>query len=124
MTSTTERYGIVPPVNGRPFTSTVPVGVPVGGGAAPPPDVVVVVPPPPPDGAPASGNVATKSARSFPPAFVKLPPATRSPPNVVERAGIAVERRRCPRRSSRRGFHGLAVELGDDVGERIAVRVR
>ena len=43
VTSTVELYGIVPPVNGAPFTSTVPVGVPVGGALRRRRLVVVVV---------------------------------------------------------------------------------
>ena len=43
VTSTTALNGIVPPVNGLPFTSTVPVLVAVGGGIVVPPGVVVVV---------------------------------------------------------------------------------
>ncbi len=50
VTSTVELNGITPLVKGRPFTSTVPVVVPVGGVALPPPPVVVVVLPPPPPG--------------------------------------------------------------------------
>ena len=41
-TSTVAPYGIVPAVNGWPFTVTVPVVVAVGGAAAVPPPVVVV----------------------------------------------------------------------------------
>ena len=41
VTSTVAPNGIVPVVNGAPFTSTVPVAVPVGGVAAPPEPVVV-----------------------------------------------------------------------------------
>src|SRR5262245_45205847 len=57
VTSTTVLNGIVPPVNGRPLTSTVPVTVAVGGGIVPPPDGVVVVvgPPPPPPPPPVPG---------------------------------------------------------------------
>ena len=60
VTSTVAPNGIVPVVNGAPFTSTVPVAVPVGGAAAPPEPVVVVAPPPPPPAPPPpSGPTAT-----------------------------------------------------------------
>src|SRR5262245_2731583 len=92
VTSTVVLYGTCPPVNGAPFTVTVPVAVAVAGGAAPPDGVVVVVPPPPPPpgGAPASGYEATKLARRLPPALVKLPPAWSFPSNGISASTVAL----------------------------------
>ena len=72
VTSTVALNGTVPPVNGAPFTVTVPVGVAVGGGIGADDEVVVVVvvdggppPPPPPPGA-AVGIVAAVGKRKLP----------------------------------------------------------
>src|SRR5206468_2871576 len=69
VTSTFELKAICPPVKGAPFTRTVPVAVPVGG---------------PPGGTlGANGKEAAKLASVFPPAPVKLPPASSCAPNAA-----------------------------------------
>ena len=68
VTSTRRPNGTGPPVNGLPFNSTLPVGVPLTA---------------PPGGTAPGRKDATVLASGFPPAFAKLPPATSVPPKIA-----------------------------------------
>src|SRR3954470_1628184 len=76
VTSTVAPYGIVPPVNALPLTSTVPVVVAVGGAD-------------PAGGAASSENDAAECASGSPPALVKFPPAISWPAKTASAFVVA-----------------------------------